>query len=45
MMIGGTSFLKMLQEFLKDNVPLNIHALGYFQQDGVPSHFSLVVQN
>jgi hypothetical protein len=26
--INGTSYLKMLQEFYEDNMPLSIHAFG-----------------
>ena len=42
--VTANAYLKMLQEFVIDNIPLQIRQKGYFQQDGTPPHFARTVR-
>lgn len=46
--VTGQSYLQLLQNVLPvllENVPLNTRRRMWFQQDGAPPHFSLIVRN
>jgi hypothetical protein len=43
--INGENYLAMLEDFLLEELPLNILQGGFFQQDGAPAHYARAVKN
>jgi hypothetical protein len=42
--VNSRNYLQMLQNFVAEELPLNIVLNGYFQQDGVPPHYATIVR-
>lgn len=43
--VRGENYVAMLSTFMEENVPVAIIQRGYFQQDGAPAHYSLMVRD